>query len=416
MNRTRVLAAFAGCLALSGTLLPLPGQTPSAGIEGQLRSQYQIASVGSNGVVARAGTIVAVQQDGITALPAPQEWPCNTYKQGGRIKQSTLCAVNYSPTKPDTRLLQVGEKAYLTAIQVKPSEVVFKVQTCCGDVSSAPFRATVAFQFQKGYLDSMNAQQIRDTVNGIFAIDTSETGDGPPPPGPQPTQLSGLYFLQQTGAKLQLNPDGSFSLLAANGQVSPGHFTVSSDTLALTYSATGRSSVFRIQGDKFYASSGLAWVRVGDSPQPPPPPPPPPLKLPSTYAKAQTPSDQLQLNDDHTFSLQEAGQTYGGTFTANGATVELNIKDGTATIQGDNLTDSSGQSWVLQKQPSQAAGSADVLQNQDILKMVQAGFDDATILAKIGSSKCHFDTSTDALIHLKQSGTSAGVLKAMVGK
>ena len=307
MNRTRVLAAFAGCLALSGTLLPLPGQTPSAGIEGQLRSQYQIASVGSNGVVARAGTIVAVQQDGITALPAPQEWPCNTYKQGGRIKQSTLCAVNYSPTKPDTRLLQVGEKAYLTAIQVKPSEVVFKVQTCCGDVSSAPFRATVAFQFQKGYLDSMNAQQIRDTVNGIFAIDTSETGDGPPPPGPQPTQLSGLYFLQQTGAKLQLNPDGSFSLLAANGQVSPGHFTVSSDTLALTYSATGRSSVFRIQGDKFYASSGLAWVRVGDSPQPPPPPPPPPLKLPSTYAKAQTPSDQLQLNDDHTFSLQEAG-------------------------------------------------------------------------------------------------------------
>jgi hypothetical protein len=413
------LAAFAGCLALSGTLLPLPGQTPSAGIEGQLRSQYQIASVGSNGVVARAGTIVAVQQDGITALPAPQEWPCNTYKQGGRIKQSTLCAVNYSPTKPDTRLLQVGEKAYLTAIQVKPSEVVFKVQTCCGDVSSAPFRATVAFQFQKGYLDSMNAQQIRDTVNGIFAIDTSETGDGPPPPGPQPTQLSGLYFLQQTGAKLQLNPDGSFSLLAANGQVSPGHFTVSSDTLALTYSATGRSSVFRIQGDKFYASSGLAWVRVGDSPQPPPPPPPPPLKLPSTYAKAQTPSDQLQLNDDHTFSLQEAGQTYGGTFTANGATVELNIKDGptsTATIQGDNLTDSSGQSWVLQKQPSQAAGSADVLQNQDILKMVQAGFDDATILAKIGSSKCHFDTSTDALIHLKQSGTSAGVLKAMVGK
>ena len=48
--------------------------------------------------------------------------------------------------------------------------------------------------------------------------------------------------------------------------------------------------------------------------------------------------------------------------------------------------------------------------------MVQAGFDDATILAKIGSSKCHFDTSTDALIHLKQSGTSAGVLKAMVGK
>ena len=141
------------------------------------------------------------------------------------------------------------------------------------------------------------------------------------------------------------------------------------------------------------------------------------LRLPCTYVSAQAETDQLQLNADNTFSLQEAGQAYGGTFAANGATVELNISGGsqsTATIQGDNLTDSSGQTWVLRKQPPQAAGSSDVLQNQDIVKMVQAGFDDATIVAKIGSSKCHFDTSTDALIQLKQNGATAAVLKAMV--
>jgi hypothetical protein len=123
------------------------------------------------------------------------------------------------------------------------------------------------------------------------------------------------------------------------------------------------------------------------------------------------------LNADNTFSLQEAGQMYRGTFTANGATVELHISGGptsTATIQGDNLTDSGGQTWVLQKQQPQAPGSPDVLQNQDILKMVKNGFDDATILAKISSSKCHFDTSTDALIQLKQGGASAAVLKAVV--
>ncbi len=46
--------------------------------------------------------------------------------------------------------------------------------------------------------------------------------------------------------------------------------------------------------------------------------------------------------------------------------------------------------------------------------MAKAGFDDAIIVAKIGSSKCQFDTSTDALIQLKQGGVSAAVMKAMV--
>jgi len=47
--------------------------------------------------------------------------------------------------------------------------------------------------------------------------------------------------------------------------------------------------------------------------------------------------------------------------------------------------------------------------------MAKVGIDDATIIAKIESSKRQFDTSTDALIQLKQSGVSAPVLKAMVG-
>jgi hypothetical protein len=148
------------------------------------------------------------------------------------------------------------------------------------------------------------------------------------------------------------------------------------------------------------------------------PPPVVPLKLPSTYVSAQVQTDQLQLNADNTLSLQEAGQTYRGTFVQNGSTLELNINDGpktTATIEGNNLTDSSGKIWVPGGQPAQPASGASVLQNQDIIKMVKASFDDATIIAKIGSSKCQFDTSTDALIQLKEAGVSAAVLQAMVG-
>ncbi|HMD39653.1 MAG TPA: hypothetical protein VKH15_10245 [Candidatus Acidoferrum sp.] len=69
------------------------------------------------------------------------------------------------------------------------------------------------------------------------------------------------------------------------------------------------------------------------------------------------------------------------------------------------------------EQPAVApAGAQDVLQNQDIIDLAAAGFDDATILAKIEHTKCQFDTSTSALIKLKQNKVSAVVIKAMVAK
>ena len=85
------------------------------------------------------------------------------------------------------------------------------------------------------------------------------------------------------------------------------------------------------------------------------------------------------------------------------------------TIQGSNLTDPSGQTWALREQSPQPSSGAGVLQNQDIINLAKAGIDDAIIVAKIGSSKCQFGTSTDALIQVKSSGVSTAVLKAMVG-
>ena len=421
MIRNRVFAEFVGGLLLIGSLTLLLCQTPSAGIEPQLRSQYRVASVGGNGVVVRAGTVVVVQQDGITALPAPGEYPCNSHKEGGRISHSAMCAINYSVSKDTQRPLQVGEKAYLTAIQVKPTEVVFKIQTCCGGANDAPFRAAVSFQFPKGYLDSMKLKDIQDAIGQIFVPDTSSSDQGSEQSqantsqGAQQTSLAGLWDMQGTGAQIQLNPDGSLSQQAPNGQERPGHYTVNGDSLVLTDAATGRSSTFNIRGDSIYFGSRLMWVRHAAAP---PPPPPPPLKLPVTYVSAQAQTDQLQLNPDNSFSLQAAGETYQGTFAVSGSALELNMSDGTkstATIHGNTITDSNSQTWVLREQSETAASGGATLQNQDVIKMVKAGLDDSLIIAKIGSSKCQFDTSTDALIQLKQSGVSAIVLKAIVG-
>jgi formylglycine-generating enzyme required for sulfatase activity len=156
-----------------------------------------------------------------------------------------------------------------------------------------------------------------------------------------------------------------------------------------------------------------------DTVLPPAPPPVVQLRLPATYLSAKSPSDQIQLNADSSFSLQEAGQTYHGTFTVNGNTMELSISETsaktTATLQDGEFMDGSGQTWILREQSAPPASAAGVLQNEDVIKMVKAGFDDTVIIAKIGSSKCQFDTSTDALIQLKQSGVSAAVLNVMVG-
>jgi|ERR1017187_902902 hypothetical protein len=353
MKNTLLLVAWIGALPFSGTLSLLPAQMRSTGIEAQLLSRYRTARVGLNSVVVRAGSVLVVQQDGITALPAPGEWPCNTYKQGGRIKQEpNACVVKYGKSKDGKRLLQVGEKACLTAIQVEPSEVVLTVQTCGGDANDVPFKAAVSIQFPRRYLDSTNIKPIQDTIDGILAIDA-----GSPAEGSDPSPAAA--------------PGGSLPLEAG---------------------------------------------------QPPPPPPGTavmPLKLPSTYVSAQAPADQLQLNADNSFSLQEAGQTYHGTFVVNGNALQLSISEAetntTVTIQGNGLTDGSGQTWVLREEaPRDAPGEA-LLRNQDIIKMVKAGLGDTLIIAEIGTSKCQFDTSADALIQLKQSGVSDAVLKAVLG-
>ena len=165
-------------------------------------------------------------------------------------------------------------------------------------------------------------------------------------------------------------------------------------------------------------------VAPGVATDPPPPPSPQSagepsaLKLPSVYTNALTPADRLQLNADHTLSVQAGGQSYSGTFQVNGNSLAMTIADSptSATLDGNKLTDASGQVWVLQEQSTAGGASGGVLQNQDIVKMVKAGLDDSLIVAKIGASKCQFDTSADGLIQLKQNGVSSAVMRAIMTK
>lgn len=249
-------------LGLALTTANLSGQA-AENIEQQLRSNCPVTRVGANGVVVQEGCVLTVLEDGIKANPASYQlfWP-NNYKKGGRVKQPLATTVPVSRVpREEVRFLQVGEKAYLTAIDFKGADIAFKLQTCgaCNpsgpEPNETPYRAELSFQFAKGYLTAASFGEIQDTIGQVLATSIPKAAE---PPGK--------------------------------------------------------------------------------------------LTIPATYSSAQTSSDRLQLNADGTFSLQEAGQTYHGTFVVKGNSLELNIggtgTKTTITLRGDSLIDGSGQAWV----------------------------------------------------------------------
>lgn len=426
MKKIWLLVVFICWVPILGTQSLLLGQSPTANTERQLRSQYRVSSIGGDGVVVRAESMLIVQKDGILALPAPDEWSCNAYKQGARIKQSTMCALNWSPSLPNTRHLQVGEKAYITAIEVKSAALAFKVQTSSDNPNDLPYRATVSFQFQNGYMGSMKLKDIQDTIGEIFALDagSSDPGTGRPQlntmSSAQQSPFTGTYVGVGGAVHIQFNPDGSFAQHVPGDKVFFGTFIVNGDTLTMTYTETSHSFWFHIRGNVLYDDANTPiFTRESIAPTSMTSVLPP-LKLPTAYASAQNPADKLQLNTDNSFLLLEEGQSYHGTFVANGNTLDLNISEtGTKTTlsrQGKDLTDSNAQTWKYQEQSEGAVPIEAMLHNEDIVKMIKAGLDNAIILSKINSSRCKFDTSTDALIQLKKNGINASILKAMMAR
>lgn len=146
-----------------------------------------------------------------------------------------------------------------------------------------------------------------------------------------------------------------------------------------------------------------------------------------TYVCKDTKGYFLELKPDGTFRLQMGGFLYSGKYdvSGNALTLVAESKDERdlrghgpkykATIQGETIPDLMGMTWVRQRaDTSNPAKSEEVLTNADVIRMVEAKLPDAVVIAKVRSSAGKFDTSTDALIKLKQAGVSDAVIQAMI--
>jgi hypothetical protein len=79
-----------------------------------------------------------------------------------------------------TRTFKVGEKVYLEriAVDVKNERVVFGVIACDACNNTDPptyYKATVAFQFAKGFLETGDVSQVEDVIGQVLSLD--ETGE-----------------------------------------------------------------------------------------------------------------------------------------------------------------------------------------------------------------------------------------------
>jgi hypothetical protein len=85
---------------------------------------------------------------------------------------------------------------------------------------------------------------------------------------------------------------------------------------------------------------------------------PSPTTLGSLYVNSQNSADRLKLNADGSFSLQEGGQAFNGTYLVDGATLRIHIlqlgKDVDITIRGSALIVNGQEVW--DQQPESTGG------------------------------------------------------------
>lgn len=142
------------------------------------------------------------------------------------------------------------------------------------------------------------------------------------------------------------------------------------------------------------------------------------------YMNRANSSEVLHLNPDGTFALTEEGRNYTGTWKIKGTVLTLTIggRRVRASVVGETFVDAQNKYWVKQQPPSTTSNSQKnapaahtAFANADVIQLTNAGMPDDVIIQKIRTCNCELDTSTPALIQLRQAGVSSAVMTAMMG-
>ena len=163
-------------LSLATTTLHAQG----ASIADQLRAQYKLTrvAVDSGGLaVTEPGTVLSVQKGGLLGVP-----PINAAVPPSKVEDGSVHPPGAFLAKmfKDSRFLNVGEKVYITKLEVNPDKdkitlMLIECDTCNNVNQPSSYKSSLVFQFPKGKLQSTSVPEIEDMIGQILSI--SEGGD-----------------------------------------------------------------------------------------------------------------------------------------------------------------------------------------------------------------------------------------------
>jgi hypothetical protein len=145
----------------------------------QLKTQYKLAKMAmdsSGWSVVEAGTVLVIQKGGILGVPSGNVVMAPaTYKDGDLHRPNSFGAAMVGQ---DTRQLTVGEKVYITKIDVHAKNdkimlTIVECDSCNGVQRRSSYKSEVVFQFPKDYLSKADASQIKDVINLVLAPDAN---------------------------------------------------------------------------------------------------------------------------------------------------------------------------------------------------------------------------------------------------
>jgi hypothetical protein len=149
----------------------------------QLKERYkttEISFTGNNATITRLGSVLVVQRGDILAAANSLDTPVQIYRDGKlRDRKVTIPTYNSFNAGSGAKLFQVGEKVYIKQIEVilqkeTVSFLIVECDSCNGGVSSS-YKASLAFQFSKGYLENADIDKVADVISQALTIDSGDS-------------------------------------------------------------------------------------------------------------------------------------------------------------------------------------------------------------------------------------------------
>ncbi len=153
----------------------------SGSLADQLKTQYKLAKRGSDsngGSIVEAGTVLVIQKGGILGVPLSNVAIAPAVYKDGDLRGPGFGGKMLIGN--DTRQLPVGEKVYITRIDIHPKNdkimlTIVECDTCNGVQQPSSYKSAIVFQFPKDYLSKADGSQIKDVISQVLAPDTTAT-------------------------------------------------------------------------------------------------------------------------------------------------------------------------------------------------------------------------------------------------